>query len=468
MSSILFVISAALNLGSIFFAIYFVSEDGLPLLLCLVICAAANQLTLVTPGRSMANIMFWGYWQYGFLLPGILQLSGNRFFWPAILHYRGFLGAYSGLLILVFLVLVLFFSRGPGRGLKPDAVLPARGPEPDAVLPGPLHVTLSFWVVAAIIIAAIFAYFPFERESAFTIGYEPEDLVETGLRTTLPREMFLGLAAITMLLIKRNWRSASTAARLMLLVLFGVIVSLYPFISSPTVVTRFATVSVSITLMLIFLQWPLSSALKGRIAIGLPVAVLILMPLLRLLRYQENLREATDVLGFMYSADLDGLQSVMNVVWYNATSGHTDGNEILSALLFFIPRSLWSGKGLGTGHAPALAAGYPHANVSSPLPIEFYSDFSLIGLIFAAYLCGKALRWLDDPGAKGKTSDVIRILAISYIPIILRGSLLGIVAPIACQMATAILLTWTLSATAKIRSSPALDPSEADLIKRTV
>ncbi|MGZ9034907.1 MAG: hypothetical protein ACXW25_10950, partial [Rhodospirillales bacterium] len=129
--------------------------------------------------------------------------------------------------------------------------------------------------------------------------------------------------------------------------------------------------------------------------------------------------------------------STMNTFVYATRFGHTYGRQIASAVLFFVPRSIWSGKSFATGSVTSEALGFRFNNLSAPIIAELYIDGSFIAVIFGALALGYGYRRLDylftaanDIG--GVTLyRVLLALICGFTIILMRGSLLGVMAPIA-------------------------------------
>lgn len=136
----------------------------------------------------------------------------------------------------------------------------------------------------------------------------------------------------------------------------------------------------------------------------------------------------------MTHGDFDGFQMSVIGVRYVIQQGHTWGEQILSALFFFVPRSIWPDKTLGTGAMLANNEQFSFINLSSPLFLEAYIDFSFMGVIALSALAGaliaRAEKLINNQNAP-QHYVLASIACISFMPIILRGSLLSVIAPIA-------------------------------------
>lgn len=142
------------------------------------------------------------------------------------------------------------------------------------------------------------------------------------------------------------------------------------------------------------------------------------------------------ITNYVSGGDFDGLQSINNAVIYVSSYGLSFGRQILSAMLFFIPRSIWSGKAESTGVMTARVAGYDYLNVSSPLPAEMLVDFGYVGMVIGAALLGILLAKIDSVLNRAwmVSPQVMCIGAAvaAYSIIFYRGALLAVGPVLAC------------------------------------
>ena len=131
--------------------------------------------------------------------------------------------------------------------------------------------------------------------------------------------------------------------------------------------------------------------------------------------------------------DYDQMTMIANGVWYAAAFGHTNGGQVLSDLLFFVPHSVWAGRATDTGVLIGQAMNVPNVNLSAPMWIEFWLDFSWLGLIVGFLLFGwVSARWDDlfihlrrrRRVAPLALLDLALPLFAGYQFILLRGSIL--------------------------------------------
>jgi oligosaccharide repeat unit polymerase len=88
------------------------------------------------------------------------------------------------------------------------------------------------------------------------------------------------------------------------------------------------------------------------------------------------------------SGDFDAFQMLMNTVKYVDNNSVAFGKQFLGGILFWIPRSIWTDKPIGSGQLVAENSGYVFTNLSSPLWAEGYINFGLLGVILLFFIYG--------------------------------------------------------------------------------
>jgi hypothetical protein len=83
-------------------------------------------------------------------------------------------------------------------------------------------------------------------------------------------------------------------------------------------------------------------------------------------------------------------------VTYTLRNGYQWGLQIASGLFSWVPRSLWPGKGVGTGHMVSDALGFEFTNLAPPIVSEPIVDFGLLGVLPFAALVGWLFSKLDQ------------------------------------------------------------------------
>lgn len=170
--------------------------------------------------------------------------------------------------------------------------------------------------------------------------------------------------------------------------------------------------------------------------------LLIIFPLFNLTRMKKNVAEQvfssweSGRNGF-YSLfenafcgqDFDAYSSFRNTIIYVQQHGLSFGKQLSTTCLFFIPRTLWPGKTIGSGAIVNLPKpGSDFTNYSSPLIAEGYIDFGIIGslafIALFAFLSGRYDRLYWKSGQKNLPSLLYpSFIGMSFF--ILRGDLLS-------------------------------------------
>jgi len=131
--------------------------------------------------------------------------------------------------------------------------------------------------------------------------------------------------------------------------------------------------------------------------------------------------------------DYDQMTMTANGVWYAGVFGHTNGSQLLSDGLFFVPHTVWPGRATDTGVLIGKAMSDPSTNLSGPLWLEFWLDFSWLGLIVGFLAFGWVSALWDDlfirlrrqRHASPALLDLALPLFASYQFILVRGSILS-------------------------------------------
>ena len=130
--------------------------------------------------------------------------------------------------------------------------------------------------------------------------------------------------------------------------------------------------------------------------------VFFILPLLNIGRVYTSTQDAIAAARFtnpvyaLQSGDFDAYANVIHTFHYIQMNGITWGKQLLGALFFFIPRSFWPGKPVGSGHLIAPHFDFPNFNIGTPPPAEAIINFGILGIPIFAVIFGHILRLLDD------------------------------------------------------------------------
>lgn len=382
------------------------------------LCAAA--IYSCVADRRPTPVLFISLIYFVFYLagPALLHIRSERFpFFSK--HYPPEFVNESAVVVLIFVAAMLL-----GHSLsksRPIVSGYARGFSPSSS---------TFWIVAFALSSIVFAlFFGISRLTALrgeTVALGPASPFELISRSLARALSFfaLFLAVITL---------SRTRTFFSLLVALAVI-PVFLVLNNPLSLPRYISAAYILSFALFFTDFrPL---VRLVLLAGMAVAQLTLFPLLSVLSRGDvrYLSQFSPARYLSTSGDFDGFQSVINVVMYTESAGFQFGRNLLSAILFFVPRSVWAGKTPGTGVDAARAVGYEFTNISAPLPAELFVDFGYIGLVAGALAFGIFISKLDQLYVRSRQENYVAgLLFVSvfsgYLFIILRGSLVGVVGP---------------------------------------
>lgn len=135
------------------------------------------------------------------------------------------------------------------------------------------------------------------------------------------------------------------------------------------------------------------------------VAFIILFPAINAFRkvefsqvnIKETLIDVVDNISSNYlSGDYDAFSMITNTKNYVSHNGTTMGKQLFGSLLFFIPRSIWESKPVGSGSMIFGSLGHNFTNVSCPLIAEGFINFGYLGIVLFAILSGFVCSFIDE------------------------------------------------------------------------
>lgn len=181
------------------------------------------------------------------------------------------------------------------------------------------------------------------------------------------------------------------------------------FLVMPTSIPRFQSAALYISLLLVFANfWDKSNRMQLTIFFGL----ILIMPFLDKFRNfdAENFKFSIDF-SFLNQGHFDAYQNFTRVVEIDFFTG---GQQLLGSLLFFIPRSFWESKPIGSGHALAEMAGYDFANIAMPFIAEGYINFGIFGVAIFMFIFGLIVSNFDRVVWNMKKKGVYNLFICYY------------------------------------------------------
>ena len=131
---------------------------------------------------------------------------------------------------------------------------------------------------------------------------------------------------------------------------------------------------------------------------------------------------------YLKQGHFDGYQNFVRVLELDLI---TSGRQLLGALLFFVPRSFWETKPVGSGTFLSEVLNLEFYNIAMPFIGEGYINFGIVGSISFMFLFGILLGNVDRVVWKLKRSNESHIFTFYYyflfgwVFIIMRGDLIN-------------------------------------------
>ncbi|MBU5430649.1 O-antigen polysaccharide polymerase Wzy [Kineothrix sp. MSJ-39] len=150
------------------------------------------------------------------------------------------------------------------------------------------------------------------------------------------------------------------------------------------------------------------------------------------------------------AVDYDAYSMVALSLTFLKDHGITMGMQLVGVILFFVPRSIWPTKPIGTGTMIAEYYGWWFTNVSEPLPAEMLVNFGIVGMAVCAILIGFLLGKIDlyfwrnisDNPRMIHRFDALYYYMVGYFLFLYRGSLLSCFAYLVPLVLVWLVLTW--------------------------
>jgi len=107
----------------------------------------------------------------------------------------------------------------------------------------------------------------------------------------------------------------------------------------------------------------------------------------------------------------------------------TWGEQLLGSIFFYIPRSIWPSKPIGSGAALSQLESLDFSNISMPLIAESFINFHMIGIVVFSIVCGGGAAYLDSfywkSQNKSGVTKLFYLFLLGMFLFILRGDLLS-------------------------------------------
>lgn len=260
-----------------------------------------------------------------------------------------------------------------------------------------------------------------EKQAIYTSGLDYQ------LFGRVIRPMLIMLLVIFIYDYDKKKQYLSYNQKLNRLVTFIFLTSLVVFLTFPLGLERSQVAIFYIPLLIICTKfWEKPFIMQSTLI----AAIFIVFPFLdKFRRFNgfENFNFKIDYI-FLKTGHFDGYQNFVRVLELDLI---TSGRQFLGAILFFVPRSLWETKPIGSGSFLSEILRLEYWNIAMPLIGEGYINFGIVGSILFMFLFGILLGNLDRVAWKLKTSNDSHIFLFYYyflfgwVFYILRGDLIN-------------------------------------------
>lgn len=257
---------------------------------------------------------------------------------------------------------------------------------------GSVYVVVALSAVATVLVVSMVGFDNLFSRSTFDLG------VESQTTSLLLNIILRGLPVMCFVVVLVRCKQSSDS-RLMLL-FAGVLLVLADF---PLGMARYNTAMIYGGLLL--LAFPCFMEKRGVFPLVFMVLLIVVFPASNAFRSQgfelsvliESLANAVRNIpsGFL-DENYDAYAMLARGIDYVEEAGSSMGYQLLGTLLFFVPRSVWPDKPLGSGYMVAQYQGQTFTNVSFPLPAEAVINFGVVGVIAFAAVFALAIRGLDN------------------------------------------------------------------------
>ncbi len=202
----------------------------------------------------------------------------------------------------------------------------------------------------------------------------------------------------------------------------------------PTGLSRYMMAAFYVGLMIL----AVNKTGKGRwFAYVLVFGLVLAFPAVEIFRYDFRFHDGnvwniiiSSIKNTYLQGHYDAHQMIISIHRYVEVFGLSYGKQLLGAVLFFAPRSIWPSKPVGTGSTVITALNqYSFTNVSAPLVGEAFVNFGLVGIVFVGFILGYVIKRVDDSyWAENNLLSRTRIIypfSMLYFFFVLRGDLMS-------------------------------------------
>ena len=198
----------------------------------------------------------------------------------------------------------------------------------------------------------------------------------------------------------------------------------------PLGIPRYLTAALYLPLLILYFPYITRSI---RFSLFFAVSIVYVFPFLNNFRWYVEGHSVSNIFSidrdFIRRGHFDTYQSVLIMVNENIV---TFGHQLLGVLFFYIPRSVWSSKPVGSGAEMAYREGLNFTNISANIYAEGFINFSYAGMViicvFIAWIAARldyAVWWRFSFNSRPKFVPPFYLITLGYSFFFLRGDLLS-------------------------------------------
>lgn len=213
----------------------------------------------------------------------------------------------------------------------------------------------------------------------------------------------------------------------------------------PTGVPRYLVGFVYIPLLLMFFRGMRGAVIFPSFLLG---AIFLVFPFLNQFRSADISSgiKFFPSIEFFLAAHFDAYQNFARVVQNDLV---TLGYQLLGVLFFYVPRSVWSSKPVGSGYEMSVQLNYPFNNISMPYLGEAYINFGIIGVVLFSVIIAYFMANLDrrfyvqiSIFGNVRYSGAVYFYILGALFFLLRGDMLSSVAYVTSGLFSAFFVNY--------------------------
>ena len=230
--------------------------------------------------------------------------------------------------------------------------------------------------------------------------------------------VFVALVATLVLIREKKWRFGRLG-RLASYTFLSALVCANVVSNNPLSNSRFWFGSVILTLVAIYLPWRTERGFRVLSIIALSVFIFVFGLLDAFRRSEADLAVGSLQWSLTTDESYSAVQTTLNGYVFTLQNPPMMGGQLITAILTFVPRSIWPSKGVDTGSV--VDSLY---NRAATLWTEFSVDFGLVGVVVGFAVYGIFAALIDQRVKHLSVSlAAITALAVGMQVLLLRGSL---------------------------------------------